>query len=434
MKKKLILNVVILILFFLVIPCSATDTPVTFNVSSTVSIGEVFMIQGYVNTTGTIDVSLEDKLYPALNNIPINDKNFSKEIDTSEYTEFQSTGYLILRAYVNRDLSTDIEQGERNDGMIGIVLTGGSLTTKISTTIVSPGSDFIISGIAKGTKTVDVLIISPDGNYGSCIEDGATTINSTSIYYKSVIVSNDNTYSVKVVTGDKIDTGSYFVMVLTKGDDNRYGKGHDDLTTALSSRRFTNKLQDQVIDIIEDVTYGAVASDDFYWTSYVKVASESIVLDNIQDVVVGNSLKVTGTSSKEDGHSVIIMVIGQTVFPPQTAKVVSNRFSVTFSTTNAIVGSYTIEADDGDGHTDELTIEIVSKPVVTPKKVATPIPTPVATVAEKEVEQIVEDKPEIIPTPIPTLREVSGVGIMFTIISLFIVACLAKNRSKKEEK
>ncbi|MCK4526189.1 hypothetical protein KAW18_02360 [candidate division WOR-3 bacterium] len=431
MKKKLILNVVILILFFLIIPCSAIDIPVTFNVSSTVSIGEIFIIQGYVNTTGTVDVSLEDKLYPALNNIPINDKNFSKEIDTSEYAEFQSTGYLILRAYVNRDLSTDIELGEINDGMIGIVLTGGSLTAKTSTTIVSPGSDFTISGIAKGTKTVDVLIIPPDGNYGSCIEDGATTINSTSIYYKSPIVSNDNTYSLDVVTDEKIDTGSYFVMVLTKGDDNRYGKGHDDLTAALSSRRFTNKLQDQIIDIIEDATYGAVASDDFYWTSYVKVASESVVsvvLDSIQDVVVGNSLKVTGTSSKEDGHSVIVMVVGQTVFQPQTAKVTSNRFSATFSTANAIVGSYTIEADDGDGHTDELIIEIVSKPVVTPTKVATPIPTEEVTPKPTEVKPTA--KPEVKPTSMPTLREVPGVGIMFTFLSLLIVGYLFRYRGE----
>lgn len=431
MKKKLILNIIILILFFLLNPCSATDIPVTFNVSSTVSIGGTFMIQGYTNTTGTVDVSLEDKLYSALNDIPIKDKNFSKEIDTSEYAEFQSTGYLILRAYVNRDLSTDIGQGERNDGLVGIVLTGGSLTAKTSTTIVSPGSDFTISGIAKGSKNVDVLIIPPDGNYGSCIEDGATTINSTSIYYKSPIVSNDdNTYSLEVVTGDKIDTGNYFVIVLTKGDDNIYGKGHDDITAALSSRRFINKLQDQVIDIIEDATYGAVASDDFYWTSYVKVASESVVLDSIQDVVVGSSLKVTGTSSKEDGYSVIVMVIGQTVFPPQTTKVTSNRFSMTFSTANAIVGSYTIEADDGDGHTDELTIKIVPKPVVTPKKVATPIPTEEVTPKPTEVEQIVNDRPKIIPTPIPTLGEVPGVGIIFTIISLLIVAYLVRYKKR----
>jgi len=432
MKKKLILA--ILILFFLVIPCSATDIPVEFNVSSTVSIGGTFIIQGYVNTTGTVDVSLEDKLYPALNNIPIENKNFSKEIDTSEYQEFQSTGYLVLRAYVNRDLSTDIEQGEKNDGMVGIVLTGGSLTAKTSTTIVSPGSDFTISGIAKGTKTVDVLIISPKGNYGSCIESGATTIDSTNIYYKSPIVSNDNnTYSVKVVTGDKIDTGNYFVLVLTKGDDNIYGKGHDDLSTALSSRRFTNKMQDQVIDIIEDATYGAVASDDFYWTSYVKVASESVVsvvLDSIQDVVVGNLLKVTGTSSKEDGCSVIVMVVGQTVFSPQTVEVNDNRFSATFSTANSKVGSYVIEVDDGDGHTDESAINIVSKPAVTPKKVATPIPT--VKVTPKPTEAKPTAKPEIKPTPIPTLREVPGVGILFTIMSLFIVAFL--RRIKKGDK
>lgn len=417
----------LLLCLILLIPLSSAspDTPVTFNTTTTVCIGEFLTIKGSVNTTGTVDITIEDTLYPILNDIPIKNKNFSKKIDTSKYSEFQK-GYITLKAYVNRTSPDNIEPNERCDGLTAIIVTNGSLTAKTSTTIVSPGSDFTISGTAKGSKTVDILIISPDGNHGECIDPTATTIDSTNIYYKSPIVSNDdNKYSVKVTTGDDIDTGSYLIIVLAKGDDNKYGNTHNNLSDALSGYSFSHKLQDQLLAMIKDATYGAVASDDFYWIGHIRVASEAVVLDNVPDVEVGDPLKITGTSSKKDGYSVLIMVIGQTMFPPQTAKILNNRFNTTFNTTDVKIGDYIIEADDGDGHTDKTTMNIIPKSVITPTPTPVEEPTPSPTVVKPTP---TVDKPEPKPSPIPTLRVIPGFEVLVTVLSLLVVTYYIKGK------
>ena len=46
-------------------------------------------------------------------------------------------------------------------------------------------------------------------------------------------------------------------------------------------------------------------------------------------------------------------------------------FNATFDTTGATVGTYTVKADDGDGHTDETTVEILTA-ASTPTPTATP--------------------------------------------------------------
>ena len=57
-------------------------------------------------------------------------------------------------------------------------------------------------------------------------------------------------------------------------------------------------------------------------------------------------------------------------------------FNVTFDTTGAMVGTYTVKADDGDGHTDTVTVEILAvapTPTPTPTPTTTPTATPTAT-------------------------------------------------------
>jgi len=76
-------------------------------------------------------------------------------------------------------------------------------------------------------------------------------------------------------------------------------------------------------------------------------------------------------------------------------------FNVTFDTTGAMVGTYTVKADDGDEHTDTVTVEILAvapTPTPTPTPTTTPTATPTATAT---------------PTPTPT-PSVPGFEAVFT--------------------
>ncbi len=83
---------------------------------------------------------------------------------------------------------------------------------------------------------------------------------------------------------------------------------------------------------------------------------------------------ITGTSNRE-GHPIIVQVKGPVNLGTKFATVENGKFKATFSTSEALTGEYTVEADDGEGHTDITTVNVIT-PVRTE---ASPTPTPTAT-------------------------------------------------------
>ena len=72
---------------------------VCFDVSPTVVIGEAFTIKGVANIGNTVDIAVEDYVYPELNDIPIDENGeFEKEIDTgtTNITPFTVPGTCLL--------------------------------------------------------------------------------------------------------------------------------------------------------------------------------------------------------------------------------------------------------------------------------------------------------------------------------------------------
>lgn len=113
----------------------------------------------------------------------------------------------------------------------------------------------------------------------------------------------------------------------------------------------------------------------FAVTGEEKVEAAYVRLDTIAVVGVGEPLVVTGTTNRKEEFPIVISVKGPMELTPQTVKVEKGTFNAMFDTTGAMGGMYTVKVDDGDGHTDETTVEIVTA-VPTPTPTPTPSPTP----------------------------------------------------------
>jgi hypothetical protein len=260
---------------------TVSEKAVTFDVPVTVVIGEKFTMKGTANTGTTVDIAVEGKMYPLLNDVVIDaNMQFSKEVDTAtaNIPEFQVPGSVRLKAYLDRPSSGDIQPGEVDDGSVAILMSRGGLTAELSSTYVAQGDDFTISGTARGSKSVDIVIVSPKGSGGTMI-DGTAKWElcpgkpPVGIYLASASVSEDN-FSKQITVGENVDTGSYLVVVLSKGADNKYGKvGWAFLADALCEYSLTAKTQDQLLAIVNDIT---ALSDDLLVALYIKVEAPHV--------------------------------------------------------------------------------------------------------------------------------------------------------------
>ncbi|RLI00413.1 hypothetical protein DRO38_06510, partial [Candidatus Bathyarchaeota archaeon] len=363
---------------------SVSKKAVTFDVPATVVIGQKFTIKGHANTGHFVTIAVEGHVYPKLDHLVIDENgDFSQDIDTAadNIPEFKVPGSVTLKAYIDRPKASSypdsIRPCESDDGSTAILLMRGELTAEVSAENISRGDDFTITGEAKGSKEVDILIIAPKGSSGSIItgssayrlvtiQPDGTPGEVTNIYRASVPVSEtDYTFTKKISVDVNADTGKYLVIVLSPGSDSKYGKaGYDSIERALGDYTLGGKTQDEIFDIIQDATFGAVGSDDLAWRTYLRVETPTVRLNPVASVAVGEPLVVTGTSNRAEGHTIIVTVKGPVELTPQLVRVENGTFKATFDTTNAVAGIYTVIADDGDGNTDEATVKIL--PAITP--------------------------------------------------------------------
>jgi len=429
---------------------SVSEKAVTFDVPATVVIGQKFTVKGHANTGHFVTIAVEDKVYNKLDHLTIDDNGeFSQDIDTSveNIPEFKVPGSVTLKAYIDRPRASnypeDIRSDESDDGSTAILLTRGELTANVSAKIIAQDDDFKIKGKAKGTKQVDILIIAPKGSGGTVITGGPGlvtirgdgTTEETNIYHASASVSEtDYTFTKKITVDDDADTGNYLVIVLSPGSDGMYGKaGYTKIERALGDYTLSAKTQDEVLDIVRDATFGAVGSGDLMWLTYVRVETPTVTLNPVSSVAVGEPLVVTGISNRGEGHTIIVTVKGPVELTPETVPVENGTFNASFDTSDAKPGTYTVKADDGDGHTDELTVDIVA-PGATP--VPTPLPTgvtptPAPTAAPATATPAPATATPAPETPTPTPKPTPGFGAsVFTIAGLLAIAYLVLRRRK----
>ena len=411
---------------------TVTEKGVIFDLPVTLVIGEKFTMTGTADTGTTVDIFVDGKLYTKLDDLILEDGVFSEELTAGSEIGMSVPGSVRLKAWIDcpivgsPDGTTYPAPIPPVDGDTAVLLVEPGLTAEVGVETVAQEDSFYVKGTAKGARSVDVITVSPKGASGKGIDPSSVT---TPYAYPGLTRNNpsiseiDDSFSQRIVVDENANTGTYLVAVLYKGRDGHFGTStKDTIIPALVEEygSLTGKTQEQVLAMLVDITTTA-GSDDLIWLGKIKVEGAKVTLDTIADVAIGEPLAVAGTTNREDGHIILITVKGPVEITPKTVSVENGTFSATFDTTEAVVGTYTVMADDGDGHTDTVDVEILEEIVPTPtpaptataKPTATPAPTPVAT-AE--------------PTPTPT--EEPGFEAVFAIAGLLSIAYLVLRRRK----
>jgi len=322
-----------------------------------------------------------------------------------------------------------------------IILPRNEVIIRYSSDKVALGDEYKISGECYGSDFVNLVVIAPKGGEGR----GMTGKSGFGIYKLPVM---HNTFSKKIEVDEDADTGRYVVMVLSPGMNGVYDDiGTDNLIEGVYKKYqyclpgaddllkegevfydLREKEQEILVDIIKKVTIDTPGSDDTVLIEMCEIEcpyvgiiySHTYPRNELDDVPLGETLKVTGTTNREDGTPIVVSVKGPIDLPPQTVKAINGTFNAKFDTNGAIIGTYIIKADDGDGNTDECAVNIIAPiPTPTPKVTENPEPTASPTA-----------KPTILKTPVPETStpespeppgfEVISVLIAMGIILLFL--------------
>ncbi|RLG33208.1 hypothetical protein DRN80_05025, partial [Methanosarcinales archaeon] len=315
-----------------------------------------------------------------------------------------------------------------------------------SATLAPPGDSFTLSGTAPGSKVVDILIVGPKGGSGrgmNPLNSEANGLPSGIVYETASVSTKTNTWSIEIDVDEHADSGTYLVFVLSPGKNKIYdGINDGDLLNGLKTKyfggglsRLAGKTQAQINATLYDATIEAAGSDDFLKKLTIKVGTAEVSLYSIADVELGSDMVVAGTSNRE-GHPIIVRVTGPINLGTKFATVENGKFKVNFSTSEALTGEYTVEADDGESHVDTTTVNIVT-PVRTLAS-PTPVPTtaPTLTPTTPQEMQAHASTPttqlENAPTSTSSKHIVPGFKAVFVIAALVVVVvvsvCINKRR------
>lgn len=408
---------------------AVSEKEVEFDIPSTIVIGDRINIKG-TSASGTyVTVYVEDTLYTPLKNMVIDDGEFSKEITTTDIG-MNVPGSVRLKAWIDCS-NPSVAPKTTPDGEDAILLTTPDLTAELSAPAVAIGDSFHVTGVAKGTTSVTILTVPPKGGGGKSLISGGKGID----IMTASVSTTDHTFDRKLSVQDEAASGHYDIYVLSPGMDGVWDATNNASLISAIDERYNikditdplyagTKSQDAVFNILVDLTTTA-GSDDLMWVAQIKAEEPRVTLNPIAAVGVGQPLVVSGLCNRADGYTIVVTATGMFGdLPPQTVKVYNGTFNATIDTTDAEEGTYLIKADDGDGHTDEITVIIgeaapTAAPTTEPTAAPTAAPTAEPTAA-----------PTIEPTAAPTTPEPPGFEAIFAIAGLLAVAYLVIRRRK----
>ena len=352
-----------------------SEKNVTFDVPSIAVIGDRITIKGTATSGTFVSVYVDDVLYRQLQDLVIEDGEFSKEVTTTN-VGMCIPGTVRLKAWI--DCECTVPPGEpfttdkptrSPDGSEKMFMVRPWLTAGLSPDSVDQEDEFTVEGTAPGSRQVNILCVAPEGGGGkSLLDKGVKGISLT----KASVSTVDNTFSKKMTVQEDADSGIYYIIVLSPGLDGEWDMtGESDLERALDVRYripsltsgvIHTKTQEDIVEILEDLTQCA-GSDDLMRILTLKVGwIETLTLNPIADVVVGEPLEVSGNSSRKEGSLIWITVKGRYYeIVPQAAIAKDNTFSATFDTTGAQPGTYIVKANDGYGYTAVTSVNIVAE-------------------------------------------------------------------------
>jgi hypothetical protein len=347
-----------------------SEKEVAFDLPYTVVIGDKIHIKGTATSGTYVSVYVEDTLYRKLVNIVIEDGEFRQEVKTTDIG-MDVPGIVNLKAWIDCDKYAGEERPTRSpDGEDAILLTTPTLmTAELSVPAVALEDDFSVIGTAKGQTEVTILSVPPRGGGGkSLLDKGQKGVSPR----KASVSMTDGTFAKKMTVQEDADSGVYYIIVLSSGMDGVWGMtGQEHLEAALDEKYhipsltygiICTKTQEQVIAILDDLTQ-TPGSDDLMQKLTLKVGDiDSLTLNPIADVVVGDPLVVTGETSRKDG-SIIWLTVKKLYYEivPQAAIATDKTFSATFDRTGAPPGTYTVRAYDEYGYTVATKVNIIAE-------------------------------------------------------------------------
>ncbi len=409
---------------------------VVFDMPATVLIGEDLTIKGTITEGESVTIYIDDKTWGKFEDARVTDGVFEEDWDTKG----EKTGSYRIDVYIDLvdKMDTipgdkdDLDAGIDEDGTTSVRLIEPGLSAEQPRDVIAEEDDYVVEGTATGVGDVDIVIIGPDGydkrgddeDYGN-LEDG--------LLIETESADSDNLFEAEIDTGDA-DSGKYLVLVLTPGRDGGYGiYGADEygdgqlekLLKEVYPGGFDGKSKAQILSMITSVTSEETATDDLMEVLEFTIESPYVELDTIEDVGLGEPLIISGTTNRED-ETVIMITLTGPVETSATAEVKDCKFNVTIDTTDLLVGPYTVEADDGDGHIDTATVEILEEAAPTPTPEVEVTPTPEVEVTPTSV-PTAEPTAEPTPTPTPT----PGFEAVFAIAGMLSIAYLVLRKRRE---
>jgi hypothetical protein len=419
---------------------------VTFSMPETCAIGADLVVNGTANTGKTVDIAIDDVIVK-VNAAIDNDGAFEAKLATPDTPGTGAEDAIKIKAFIDGvfSLGEDVS-GIDDDGSVMVLLVTGSLTADSSVSLVSPGDSFTLSGTALGPKVVDILIVAPKDGGGNGMNPTNSAENGLPrgvIYETATVSGSTNTWSSDIDVHEDADTGMYLAFVLTPGKNQIYDEIETaDLLTGIADNylggdlsKLGAKTQEQIKDVLLDASTEAAGSDDLMKVVKLNVGKAEVALYSLADVVIGDDLEIAGTSNRE-GHTIILKVTGPMSLETKFATVTDGKFSATFSTSEALTGGYTVEADDGEGHTDTKTVNIIT-PVRTE---TTPTPAPTSTPTTTTSPPVPESTPTAQPQtmeatensstsdanslelPVPGFEAVTVIAALLIVCSVVFVA------------
>jgi hypothetical protein len=418
---------------------------ITFTTPQTCSIGADLVINGTANTGNTVDIAINDRIVKFKVAIDSAGK-FEVKLPTPDTPGTSVEDAIMIKGFINGNytLNQDVA-GADYDGSTLVLMTVGGLTAETSIAVVAPGDTFTLSGTAPGSKVVDILIVAPKGGGGRGINPTNSEENglpSGMSYETAAVSSGTSMWSIDLEVDEDADTGTYLVFVLTPGKNQVYdGLQTPDLLADLAKKYFADdlskfgaKTQEQIRAMLAEVTTGAAGSDDQLKVLKLSVRRPEVAVYVPAEVIIGENLTISGSSNRE-GHTIIIKVKGPIDLGTNFVTVVEGQFEATFSTIEALTGEYTVEATDGEGHTDTTTVRIIPPVRVWEEPSATPEPSSTPSVSTPSEEPESTPTPEHTPTepPASPLLPVPGFEVIAGLIAL-LTAFLAVATARREKR
>jgi hypothetical protein len=218
---------------------------------------------------------------------------------------------------------------------------------------IAESDDMVISGEATGTDHVYIIVM----NYkGEVMFPAGGIAKATAV--------EDEEWEENI---GEFDSGRYAVIALYEGKDG--------ITDAIKNCKWAaggeNKTLEERVAILMDAIQSA-GSDDLFVLFNFTVEPSYVSFNPIENVTIGEPLEITGKTNREPGTKIGIWTIeGPIMLPPVITEVEwptadQGVLSATIDTSDAVSGSYTLKADDGEGNTDTATVEIREPTLIPP--------------------------------------------------------------------